>query len=491
MSRKPALNPYLPLSTYIPDGEPHVFGDRVYVYGSRDQEGGDNFCLMDYEVWSAPVDDLAVWRFEGVSYRAKQDPSWSPQRDNVMFAPDCVRGHDGRYYLYYAMSGGHFTSPIHVAVSDSPAGPFRYYGCVRREDGTPLTDYVTFDPSVINDEGTIRLYYGFSLDAMGRDADHFPREELKRQVMQVFDKTEEEMARSPESIMGANTVALADDMLTCLHAPRRVIPGTYDALGTSFHGHAFFEACSIRRIGGTYYLVYSSEHQHELCYATSPHPDRDFVYGGVIISNGDIGYHGRAKDERLATTGNNHGGLVEIRGQWYIFYHRQTHRNTYSRQGCAEKVSFTPDGRIPQVEMTSCGLNDGPLPARGVYPAACACNLTHGRMGHASNIPPAFPTPCVTHQGDERFITEICDNTLIVWKYFDFTQPCTLTLTLRGNARGTLSVLCGDDPQGDLPIAPASNWTNISLPLHALGPLPLCLRYHGTGLLDLLEIQLG
>ena len=25
-------NPYLPLENYIPDGEPHVFGDRLYVY---------------------------------------------------------------------------------------------------------------------------------------------------------------------------------------------------------------------------------------------------------------------------------------------------------------------------------------------------------------------------------------------------------------------------------------------------------------------------
>ena len=29
-------NPYLPKWEYIPDGEPRVFGDRVYVYGSHD-----------------------------------------------------------------------------------------------------------------------------------------------------------------------------------------------------------------------------------------------------------------------------------------------------------------------------------------------------------------------------------------------------------------------------------------------------------------------
>ena len=30
--KKQALNPYLPSWEYIPDGEPHVFGDRVYIW---------------------------------------------------------------------------------------------------------------------------------------------------------------------------------------------------------------------------------------------------------------------------------------------------------------------------------------------------------------------------------------------------------------------------------------------------------------------------
>lgn len=61
-----AFNPYLPSWEYIPDGEPHVFGDRVYVYGSHDQFRGHVYCLLDYVCWSAPVDDLTDWRYEGV-----------------------------------------------------------------------------------------------------------------------------------------------------------------------------------------------------------------------------------------------------------------------------------------------------------------------------------------------------------------------------------------------------------------------------------------
>lgn len=40
-------NPYLPLWEYIPDGEPRVFGSRVYVYGSHDRVGHDQFCAQN------------------------------------------------------------------------------------------------------------------------------------------------------------------------------------------------------------------------------------------------------------------------------------------------------------------------------------------------------------------------------------------------------------------------------------------------------------
>ena len=40
---KQAYNPFLPAWEYIPDGEPHVFGDRVYLFGSHDKEAGETF----------------------------------------------------------------------------------------------------------------------------------------------------------------------------------------------------------------------------------------------------------------------------------------------------------------------------------------------------------------------------------------------------------------------------------------------------------------
>ena len=50
--KKFAFNPYLPSYEYIPDGEPRVFGERLYVFGSHDKFGGNDFCLNDYVAWS-------------------------------------------------------------------------------------------------------------------------------------------------------------------------------------------------------------------------------------------------------------------------------------------------------------------------------------------------------------------------------------------------------------------------------------------------------
>lgn len=444
--KKQAFNPFLPLNEYIPDGEPHVFGDRVYHYGSHDREGGWTFCMDDYVVYSAPVDDLADWRCEGVSYRAEQDPDYSEYK--YMYAPDVVCGNDGRYYLYYCMAGeygyGGYSRPISVAVSDKPAGPFEYLGHVKYPDDSVMMKYVCFDPAVMNDNGTIRLYYGTQYDYEERD-DFDTNPEYLEIETGMFGKTMEqilEYRKHPEScpsgdpndkdsINGAVMTVLEDDMLTVKEAPHHIIP--YKVKGTSFEAHPFFEGSSMRKVGDTYYFIYSSWQNHELCYATSKYPDRDFVFRGTVVSNGDVGYNGRTVKEKTNMTGTTHGSIIEINGQWYVFYHRLTHKSDYSRQACAEKISIDKDGSIKQVEVTSCGLNSGPLEAKSGcrYPAVIACNLTNGHMPHGSNSVYQTEFPNVTNIGEDRFIAEIEDGTLIGYKYFNFENVNTVSVTAR------------------------------------------------------------
>lgn len=428
--QKQAYNPFLPLNEYIPDGEPHVFGDRVYIFGSHDKEGGYTFCMLDYVTYSAPIDDLSDWRYEGVIYKASNDPAY-PRR-KYMYAPDVVKGNDGRYYLYYCMAGdygvGGYMEPISVAVCDTPGGEYEFLGHVKNKDGSLMMKYICFDPAVINDNGVIRLYYGTQY---GYEEDEdFLTNDIKLNIeCDMFGRTKEEILSYPDSIMGPNMLILEDDMLTVKEEAKHIIP--YKVKGTSFEEHPFFEGASMRRINGKYYFIYSSWLNHELCYAVSDYPDRDFTYGGTLVSNGDIGYMGRTEADKLNMTGTTHGSIECINDKWYVFYHRLTHKSDYSRQACAEKIYINDDGSISQTEITSCGLNNGPLKAKGTYPAVIACNITNGRMPHGSNSIYKDEFPNVTNIGEERFIGEIEEGTLIGYKYFEFNNVTSITVSAR------------------------------------------------------------
>ncbi len=489
--KKQGRNPFLPLSEYIPDGEPHVFGDRVYLFGSHDKEAGETFCMLDYMGWSAPVDDLGNWSCSGSIYSAKQDPLYHPVTMPHMYAPDVVQGNDGRFYLYYCLSGpfgkGGYHNPVSVAVCDTPDGKYEYLGVVRNPDGSPMWRYVCFDPAVINDNGTIRLYFGTT--APWLDAIPF-RHGREKAYGIAFGRTKEQLRAVPEGITGAYCVTLAEDMLTVTEGPRR-IDNTIS--GSDYKHHGFFEGSSIRKIGGTYYYIYSSLNNHELCYATSRYPDRDFVYGGTIVSNGDVFYHGRKPKDRLNHTGTNHGSIECINGQWYVFYHRLTHQSDYSRQACAEKITIAPDGNISQVEITSCGLNDGPLSGSGTYPAPICCNLTNGKMRHGSNNKRRYDAPTVMSHGEERFVGNIGNRTLIGYKFFSLGEHTRLTLSVRGSFRGKAEVCTQFDgtPVGTISLEPSDTWcrfgTEISV---APGTYPIYLRFTGKGKADFIEFTL-
>ena len=190
------FNPYLPSWEYVPDGEPHVFGDRLYIYGSHDKCGGTRYCEENYVCWSAPVDNLADWRYEGVIYRKDQDPLNTDGKIDL-YAPDAAQGPDGRYYLFYALW---LSGTVSVAVSDSPAGPFDFYGHVHYPDGSPVDGGVRFDPAILVEEGGNYLYYGFCPPG------HFP-----------------DMGPNPN--LGAYIVQLEDDMLPIRTRPVCVARG--------------------------------------------------------------------------------------------------------------------------------------------------------------------------------------------------------------------------------------------------------------------------
>lgn len=61
-----------------------------------------------------------------------------------MYAPDVVRGNDGKYYLYYCLAGekgsGGYNGPVSVAVCDKPDGKYEYLGYVKTATARRLTN---------------------------------------------------------------------------------------------------------------------------------------------------------------------------------------------------------------------------------------------------------------------------------------------------------------------------------------------------------------
>ena len=437
--KKQAFNPYLPSWEYIPDGEPYVFDDRVYVYGSHDFYNGYVFCMGDYMCWSAPVDDLGNWRCEGVIYPRDEDPL---NRDGKMclYAPDVTVGPDGRYYLYYVLDK---VSVVSVAVCDTPAGKYEFYGYVHYQDGTRLGERVDdepqFDPGVLTEGEKTYLYTGFC-------------------------------GNGDKSRTGARVTVLDKDMLTILEEPVTIVPGCEYSAGTGYEGHAFFEASSIRKREDTYYFIYSSQVMHELCYAVSKNPTGDFVYGGVIVSNCDMHIDSyKPADMPMAYGANNHGSIVQIGEDWYIFYHRHTNGTWYSRQGCAEKINFREDGSIPQAEITSCGLNSGPLRGKGIYPAYIACHL-FTRESSAYVGGDRFPKVMQDGKdGDEEtgYVGNIQDSATVGFKYFDVKGVSRITITVRGYAKGVFQVKTARNGEvlAEIPVDYTNVWEDYTVPI--------------------------
>ncbi len=452
-------NPYLPLWEYIPDGEPRVFGDRLYLYGSHDESRGEFFCLNDYVVWSAPLSDLSDWVCHGVSYRKDQDPH-NGDLSRVLFAPDVVRGVDGRYYLYYSLS---MSWEIGVAVSDQPEGPFEFYGHVAYPDGRLLSELTPYDPAVLVEGEQVWLYYGFAAPQV------------------LVDRFR--MTPSP----GCLVVKLSADMKTVLTEPKVMIPAREAAQGTGFEDHGYFEAPSIRKIRGAYYLVYSSEQTHELCYARSESPGGPYRYGGVIVDNGDLGMEGC--QEPRYVPGNNHGGLAEMNGQLYIFYHRHTQGTQFSRQGCAEPVTILPDGSIPQVPVTSSGLLGRPLEAEGTWPAPVCCWLYGESENHRARMrdfrsEDTSAIPAIYEEEGVQFIRNITSGVTVGFRSFQGSAGA-ITLTLRGNAAGTLEVYGDEDLLALYPLTlDSKGWMEVTVPISFEGEHILKVTYRGKGTLD-------
>lgn len=439
-----ATNPYLPLWEYIPDGEPYLFEDpdkpgeyRVYIYGSHDSMITE-YCGREQVVWSASVDDLNDWRYDGVIFESKNGADGSMLNaggvGDILYAPDVTVTVDKKgvktYWLYPNNQSG--PRQTMIAKSDRPDGPF--VPCNWSKNNPKATEGILrFDPAVfVDDDGRVYGYWGFE-KSFAAELDPKTMATLKPGTQIV-----EDMIPSYKQ----------DDVFR------------------------FFEASSMRKIGDKYVFIYSRYTRdgefglpttnYTLAYAYSNHPLGPYTYGGTII---DGRGRGRAEDGSVIATatpyGNTHGSILEINGRWWVFYHRQTGNDEFSRQAMVAPIDVRVDKDkvyISEAEYTSEGFETQGLELFKSYPAGIACYYTNP-------VAAIHNYPIMNYSGSYPFANRVCDNTIdesrstpivnntngsiVGYKYFNFDTAenmdklqFTLELQPRG-IDGTIIIMAG------------------------------------------------
>lgn len=417
-------NPYLPLWEHIPDGEPYVFEDpdnpgkqRVYIYGSHDSRITD-YCGRELVVWSASVDSLNNWRYDGeilrVDKNAKGEILNEDSLADVLFAPDVtlVTDKDGKktYYLYPNDQTGYRNGLI--AKSDRPDGPFEV--CNWKKDNPNQVDGVlAFDPAVfVDDDGRVYGYWGFE-QSFGAELDPATMATVK-----------------PGTKIVENMVSSKNQ------------PGIF----------RFFEASSIRKIKDKYVFIYSRwtkegefglpETNYTLAYAYSDKPLGPWTYGGTIIDG--RGREINEKGDTIASgnvSGNTHGSICEINGQWYVFYHRQSGLNEFARQAMVAPITVSvEEGPGGKVEISEGEYNSEGFAVNGLDPlephsAGIACwytgpkvgehqwpnNIFYGSYVEASyGTDDKFAAPYDLRNNTNRVVNNT-DGSIVGYKYFNFS----------------------------------------------------------------------
>ena len=418
-------NPFLPLWEHIPDGEPYVFEDpdnegkyRVYLYGSHD-DLVTAYCGRDQVVWSAPVEDLTDWRYDGEIFSVNKNANGelldSAGLADVLFAPDVTMKTDsaGNKVYYLFPNNQSWGRNGMVCKSNRPDGPFEV--CNWSKENPYATDGVLqFDPAVfVDDDGRVYGYWGF-----------------ERSYAAEFDPTTMATVKPGTKIV--------EDMIS----------------GRNQKGiFSFFEASSIRKVKDKYVFIYSRFTKdgefglpisnYTLAYAYSDNPLGPWTYGGTIID-------GRARDvneqgDTIATAtvdGNTHGSICEINGQWWVFYHRQTGTDEYARQAMVAPIEVEveegPGGKvfISEGEYTSEGFCTEGLNPLERHSAGIACWYTGPKTAiHEWPNNTFFGSYVASSYGtDDKFekpydlknntnsVVNNTDGSIVGYKYFNFTE---------------------------------------------------------------------
>lgn len=208
--------------------EARQFADgTIYLYGSSDICGNDDYCSRKYDTFSSRTMD--EWKRYPDIFTGKDSFN---DGNFVLYAPDC-QYINGKYCLFYCTNDG----SEGVAFSDQPCGPFTDARPIGNADGKGI------DPAVFVDDDSSVYYYWAQHHAKGGRLD-----------VETW----------------------------------TVIPETINENLLSEEVEGFHEGSSVRKRNGIYYYVYADISRGRptcLGYATADHPLGPYRKRGIIIDN--------------------------------------------------------------------------------------------------------------------------------------------------------------------------------------------------------------
>jgi len=297
-----AKNPILP--GYFADPTIAKFGDIYYIYATTDNE---MLASGVPTVWFSK--DFQNWYNHTLEI-----PSLSSINLRNFWAPDILKGDDGRYYLYFGNCQAGCN--IYGYVSDTPIGPWTKLSTDDTpviSNGYPRQGFPSLDAQFFRDnDGKIYGYWGTWVHYNGG----YAVGQLDNKTMSVMkDSKNIPLAQTPQPFEAAYPMKKNDKYILMYS-------------GASCHDE-------------TYNVRYS--------YSNSPYgPFSPGANNPILSTNAD-----------KSVNGPGHHSILKNNDDYYIVYHRHDYpftRGGLSRQVCIDSLIFENDSTIKTVVPSHKGI---------------------------------------------------------------------------------------------------------------------------------------
>ncbi len=274
---------YNPISTYHYLADPGAAADDEYFYIITDSDDPAVYNATGYNIkalYGFRSKDMQNWTDFGIIYDARKVDGIG----DIWASGIAKNPNDGRLYIVFPDGGG---GGIGLIGADSIAGPWtnplpnnkklinNWGGGFADCDGIGWC----FDPAIYYDtDGTGYFTFG------GGSSDSRPAANDNNNIFNIY--------KFNKDMKGFDTKS------------------TQLKIG----GPKAMEASYIHKYKDNYYLSYSTA-DLRIAYGMSKSPTGPYTYKGIFMGNPSIG------GKNINANNNNHHGIAEFKGHWYVVYH--------------------------------------------------------------------------------------------------------------------------------------------------------------------------